>query len=290
MKVLVTGGCGFIGSHVMKELQSRGIEVALFDRNPHDHPQELFLGDVRDEDAVRQALYHSDGVIHLAGILGTQETVNDPTAAVTTNIMGSLNVFKACRDQGKPGVYIAVGNYWMNNPYSITKSTAERFALMANREWGTHIAVVRALNAYGPRQKEAPVRKLMPNLIRAALDAQPFRVYGDGEQIMDMIYVTDVAKILVAALIKSHGVYDRTFEAGTGRPTTVLDVCKEVYLQLGYREPIVMHEPMRPGEQEDSVVLGDPSTLEPLGLNADSLIQLEQGVSQTLDWYRSDGR
>jgi len=199
--------------------------------------------------------------------------------------MGGLNVFKAVRDYNVPAVYIAVGNHWMNNSYSITKTTAERFAFMANREWGTRIAVVRALNAYGPGQKAAPVRKIMPNLILPALRGEPIRIYGDGEQVMDMIFVEDVAEILVRALLTDHGTYDEVFEAGTGRATTVNDIAAEVVRQVG--KGVIEHVPMRPGEPEHSVVRGNPATLIPLRMP--ELVSLEDGLVPTIGYYRGLG-
>ena len=287
-RVLVTGGCGFIGSYVVEELHRLDIDVVAFDRYLHhaERNEDVFFGDVRNQGALAQALYGCDGFIHLAGVLGTQETVQDPTTAAEVNIFGSLNLFKAARTYEIPGVYIAVGNHWMNNPYSITKTTAERFAFMANKEWDTHIAVVRALNAYGPRQKHEPVRKLMPNLIRTALKGEYFPIYGDGRQIMDMIFVEDLAKILVKALIMDHKSYDAPFEAGTGVATTVNQIAEEVYRQVGRREPLLTYEPMRPGEAEDAVVLGNPDTLRFLDVYARDLLRLRDGVARTVPWYR----
>lgn len=289
-KVLITGGCGFIGSYVVERLHSVGINTVLLDRYLHDgQARNVFFGDVRDEGAVRQAMYGCDGFMHLAGVLGTQETVQDPTSAAEVNVFGSLNVFKAARDLGIPGVYIAVGNHWMNNPYSITKTTAERFAFMANKEWGAQIAVVRALNAYGPRQKSAPVRKLMPNLIKAALNGEAFPVYGNGHQVMDMIYVTDLAEIMFQALVAHHENYDTPFEAGSGIPTTVREICDVVYKAAGHDQAWLDHQPMRPGEIENSTVLGDPITLAPLGIVPRSFVSLEDGVKRTLEWYKQNG-
>ena len=171
--------------------------------------------------------------MHLAGVLGTQETVDDPLPAIETNILGGLNVFKAIRRYEVPAVNIAAANHWMYNPYSITKKAAERFALMANKEWGTRIAMVRGLNVYGPRQKAYPVRKIMPNLIEPALKGEIITIYGDGEQVMDMIYVTDIAEVLVRALLQHHGVYDTVMDAGTGRRTTVNDLAEAVLGAVG---------------------------------------------------------
>lgn len=286
-RVLVTGGCGFIGSYVLDRLHSVGIDTVVLDRmlHPEMRHEGVFFGDVRDEGAVRQAMYGCDGFIHLAGVLGTQETIVDPRSAAEVNVFGSLNVFMAARDMGVKGVYIAVGNHWMNNPYSITKTTAERFALMAGKEWDVPIAVVRALNAYGPRQKSKPVRKLMPNLCISALKGEKFSVYGNGDQIMDMIYVTDVAEVLVQALLQEHP-YLSPIEAGTGRETSVKDIVTEVYKQCGYDEPLIDWHTMRPGEDANSTVLAHTATLQELNIKPQRFLPLEDGVSRTLEWYR----
>lgn len=280
MRILVTGGTGFIGGYVCDVLRDRGIEPVTF--GVAGSPD--VLGDIRDASAVDLAVGSSDGVMHLAGVLGTQETVDDPLPAIETNILGGLNVFKAIRRYNVPAVNIAAANHWMWNPYSITKKAAERLGLMANKEWGTRIAMVRGMNVYGPGQKSAPIRKIMPNLILPALHGEPIVIYGDGEQIMDMIYVEDVAEILVRALLVPHGVYDEVMEAGTGRRTTVNEMAEMVCEMVG--KGTVEHVPMRPGEEAGSVVLGDPSTLAPLGVSPDDLKSLEDGLKLTIAFYQ----
>lgn len=297
--VLVTGGNGFIGRYVVEELKERGYVVSVFDRHTyHTHPsislphaEGQFFGDIKDATLVNDAVAHVDGVIHLAGVLGTQETVANPLPAAQTNILGGLNVLEACSQYDVPLVNIAVGNFWMNNPYSITKNTIERFVDMHVRFRGSRMSVVRALNAYGPRQVAAApwgpsrVRKIMPSFICRALSGLPIEVYGDGEQVMDMIYVEDVAEILVRALelTDSGEAVGKTFEAGTGRPTTVNMIAEEVARDIPGTE--ITHLPMRPGEDEKAVVLGDPDTLEPLGLDH-MLTPLEDGVRVTVDYFQ----
>lgn len=286
MKVLVTGGSGFIGSYVVENLLRRGIQVTVFDhvRRPHEVKSNFdsFLGDTRDFVAVSEAVAVHDGVIHLAGVLGTQETIKEPQPAVETNIIGGLNVFKACWNYDKPCVYIAVGNHWMNNSYSISKTTTERFAFMFNREHKTRIAVVRALNAYGPRQKAVPVKKIMPNLVIPALQDKEITIYGDGQQVMDIIYVGDVAEVLVRALLVDHKVYNSVFEAGTGRRTTVNEIAHLVMKYAGGGR--IKHVPMRPGEPENSTVVGNSETLKPLG--DVQLMVAEEGIERTVAWYK----
>jgi UDP-glucose 4-epimerase len=285
VKVLVTGGSGFIGSHVVRHLQHLGHEPLILDHHGWKDgiDCETFLGDVRDYTAVSEAVATSDGVIHLAGVLGTQETIEDPLPAAETNIVGGLNVFQAVRRYDVPAVYIAVGNHWMQNSYSITKTTAERFALMYNQEHGTRIAIVRALNAYGPGQKAGPVKKIIPNFILPCLRDEPIVIYGDGEQVMDMIYVTDVADILCRALLLEHGQYDRAFEAGTGRALTVNQIA-EMVIDTVTRGSIE-HVPMRPGEPEHSTVVADTNTLQRLGLV--DFATLEDGLVDTVSYYRA---
>ena len=286
-RVLVTGGAGFIGSHVADNLRAKGKQVTIFDRyrkKLHRDDVEVIVGDVKNREAVMDAVARHDGVIHLAAILGTQETVQMAEPVVEVNIVGSLNVFDACRLYQKKAVYIAVGNHWMNNPYSITKTAAERFALMYNKESGTRIAVVRGLNAYGPRQKVKPVRKVVPNFVVPALRGEELIVYGSGNQIMDMIYVEDIAEILVRALLMDHGVYDYVIEAGMGRDTTINELAEVVVRTCGSCSEI-KHVEMRPGEEPDSVVKANVETLRCLGFSVNELTPLEEGIRKAVEWY-----
>lgn len=300
MKILVSGASGFIGGYVLEELLRKGYTPIAFDRhNKGNLPSgaEYFQGDITDDVAVVEAMAHSEGWIHLAGVLGTQETIKNPNPAAYTNILGGLNIFKAAAQYKVPGVNIAVGNHWMNNTYSITKSTMERFAKMFNKESQTDITIVRALNAYGPRQVSAnpygpsKVKKIMPAFTNAAIRNLPIDIYGDGTQVMDMIYVGDVAQVLVTAMEYTfeNGPVDgengtRVFEAGSGFDTTVNDVADEVRRAAGSQQPH-RYAPMRPGEPQHSIVLGDPSTLDDLKLRP--FKSLKEGVAETVSYYKS---
>lgn len=307
----VTGGNGFIGSYVVDELLERGYKVAVLDRMDHsaeadpgrfdrmNGDTELHLGDIRDEVAVTEFCAHVDGVIHLAGCLGTQETIANPVPAATTNILGGLNVLKAVTQYGLPMVNIAVGNWFEDNTYSLTKHTVERFCNMFRKYQGTRVTTVRALNAYGPRQSVAApygtskVRKIMPSFVMRGLCGDQVEVYGDGEQIMDMIFVEDVAKALVAAweLTAERGPVETVLEAGSGLRTTVnqilATVLDETELVTGKRSEVV-HVPMRPGETPGAVVVADPSTLHGLatyGWDVTQAVGLTEGVRQTVAYY-----
>lgn len=283
MKILVTGSRGFIAGHLIEHLHGKGYKVVGLDRqvgklegNPWE-PDELFIGDVRDRNLVDQAVSMVDGVINLAGILGSQETVKNPYPSVETNIFGALNCLEACTTWGVPMVQIAVGNHWENNSYSISKTTAERLALMYARERGTKVNVVRALNAIGTRQKAYPVRKILASFITRALNNEDIEIYGDGEQLMDLVYVKDVAKVLEKAL---HWTYGSLLEAGTGVGLSVNYIAHKVVEVSGSKSKIT-HLPMRPGETPGSQVVAE----HPFDVDYKSF---EEVLPEIVEWYRLD--
>lgn len=311
MKIGITGGAGFIGGHVAEVAIERGHSVVVFDRmgrmdpavaarhTDYDHLT-VMQGDVRDEVAMTELAAHVDGVIHLAACLGTQETIANPRPAVKTNVEGGLNFLEAVTQYQIPGVYIGVGNHWMNNSYSISKTTVERFVHMFNKERGSRVNIVRLVNAYGPRQSVAPpfgpakVRKITPAFICRALTGADIEVYGDGEQISDMVHVRDGALALVMALeaAKAGVVLQAAVEVGPPpmHSRTVNEVAEAV-IQLcrerGFAPGKLVHLPMRPGEVPGARVSANTDTLEQIGLSAHQLIDLETGLGHTIDWYAS---
>lgn len=294
MKVGVTG-CGFIGGYVLEKLIERGHEPLAFDHHYRAYPVEceMLLGDVRDPVAMSELAAHVDGIIHLAACLGTQETINDPRPAAETNIQGGLNFLEACSKYRIPGVYIGVGNHWMQNPYSITKTCIERFCEMYNNDRGGRFNVVRAMNAYGPRQLAAApygpgkVRKITPAFVCRALAGHDVEVYGDGLQVSDMIWVGDVAEALVRALEHAErGELLPVIEAGPKEHNTVLDVAKLAIELSGSRSKVV-HLPMRPGEIPGARVTADSETLRLVGMDPDALMPLREGMKRTVEYFRA---
>tara|TARA_R110000824_G_scaffold212432_3_gene398621 strand:- start:1372 stop:2310 length:939 start_codon:yes stop_codon:yes gene_type:complete len=296
MKVLVTGGAGFIGQYVCEELDKRGHSPVIYDhydRGGYKHP--VILGDVRDAAAVTEAMAHVDAWIHLAAVLGTQETIQNPRPAAESNIIGGLNMLEAAAQYDLPGVYIGVGNHWMQNTYSISKTCVERFVAMFNAERGTRVNIVRAMNAYGPRQRPAPpfgtskVRKITPAFVCRALSDMPVEVYGDGSQISEMVYVGDVAKVLVTALEKADSdiVFDKAVEVGRDEGITVQGFAQMVINACGSSSNI-SNSPMRPGEIPNATVKADSSTLSLVDMTWDSLTPLEVGLVKTVNYFADE--
>jgi len=305
-KIGVTGGSGFIGSYVIDTIKSKGYEPVIFDH--HDRREELhkdvelFIGDVRDDVAMTEFAAHVDGIIHLAAVLGTQETIQNPRPAAMSNLQGGLNFLEACAQYNIPGVYIAVGNHWMNNPYSITKNMIERFTHMFNKDRGTRVNIVRAMNAYGPRQLAAEpfahgkVRKITPALVCRALSGMPMELYGGGKQVSDMVYVGDVAEALVVALEKAELgiVFDEAVEMGSDDPVTILEVANvvnELVQEFGYKPVEIKALPMRPGEKEGDKVFADVSTQRYVDMSPESLVPLRDGMKKTIqDYIENEGK
>lgn len=295
MKILVTGGAGFIGKYVVEECIARGHDPFIFDHydRKEDLPAPVILGDVRDDVAVTEAMAHCDAWIHLAAVLGTQETVNNPRPAAQSNLMGGLNMLEAAVQYDLPGTYIGVGNYWMNNTYSITKTMIERFVDMYNKNRGTRVNIVRAMNAYGPRQRPvAPwgcskVRKITPSFACRALDGQDVEVYGDGLQVSDMCWVGDVAKALVIATEKAAQgiVFPEAVEVGPEENSTVKEVAEMVIKYAGTDSKVV-NLPMRPGEIPGATVSANTDTLKYVDMTSEELMPLEEGMRLTVEWFR----
>ena len=309
MRIGLTGGAGFIGGHVIDTALERGHRVIVFDHLGRldksiadkygDDVLTVMLGDVRDDVAMAELGAHTDGIIHLAACLGTQETILNPRPAFETNIKGGLNFLEACAQYGIPGTYIGVGNHWMNNSYSISKTSIERATHMFNKERGTKVNIVRLVNAYGPRQSVAPpfgpakVRKITPAFVCRALTGQDIEVYGDGEQVSDMVHVRDGAMALVTALEKAAEgiVFERVVEVGSSSPVTVNDVGRNVIdwaESLGFPRVGLTHLPMRPGEIAGARVVADTSTLDQVDMSADKLIPLDVGLEETVNWFKDE--
>jgi UDP-glucose 4-epimerase len=292
----VTGGAGFIGGYVTKALRAAGYEVVTFDRWGHaPDGATAFLGDVRDEVAVTEFAAHVDGIIHLAAVLGTQETIANPRPAAHTNIIGTLNVFEAAAQYGLPLVNAAVGNARIGRgTYCITKTCAEDFVAMYNEDRGQRFVSVRPVNAYGPGQKapaplgSSKVRKIAPTFILSALTGQPIPLYGDGKQTSDMVHVRDVARSFVAALELAAGtakIPARPVEVGPVESCTVAGVAMLVLKEIGSGS--IQGLPMRPGEPPQSVVKADTSTLAAIGIDPKTFVNLTDGIAETVAYYRT---
>lgn len=242
MKVLVTGGAGWIGQATCRALEKRGHEPIVFDRSHGGL-------DIRNALSVDKAVVQVDHVIHLAGVLGTHELFERPTDAVEINVLGGLNIAKACSLYDKGMTEITMPRV---NPslYAATKACAMDIALAYQAAGALRCSFVRAYNAYGPGQAyggDHP-QKIIPTFATKAWAGEPLPVWGDGMLWTDLVHVDDVARMLVEAMAFGDG---QSFDAGSGYPQTVLEVARKVIHLTGNRSNI-QHNPHRIGERRIS--------------------------------------
>jgi UDP-glucose 4-epimerase len=269
MRVVVTGGAGFIGSHVADRLLARGDEVHVLDdlskgtRDRVPDGAELHVADIRDPDAVFEAA-RPEAVVHLAAQADVRVSVERPADDAAVNVLGTVRILEAARRHGAQVVFASTGGAIYGEcdgpapesaprrplaPYGTSKLCGEEYLSTWNRLHGTRHVSLRFGNVYGPRQEphgEAGVVAIFMGLLRG--DGTP-RIYGDGAQTRDYVYVGDVVRAVVAALGADGGVYN----VGTGVETSVLDLYAAVERAAGVeRAPV--HEPARAGELQRSVL------------------------------------
>ena len=284
--ILVTGGHGFIASHTIEELKKRGYKVVTNVRSikavEDDYLKDVdrYLIDNRDSVGMRSIIEKIDGVINLAGILGTKSVDNSQTF-YENNVKAAVGIFGACVEYNVPIVQITVGNYFEFNDYSNSKVLAERELIKFARFKGLRGNCVRGLNAFGERQKIRNTGKIIPTFIYNALNSLPIKVYGgkDNCGVMDMIYVKDLAKILVDVLEQTEAVnnYGNVYEAGSGVGMPVFQIA-ELVKSFTKSVSVIVEVPMRSGESKSSVVVAqNPYTNE--------LTDFKTALKRTIKYY-----
>ena len=298
MNILITGGQGFIGCHLVDNLLEKGHKITIFDRHYDEKKFEEYgwkgkvifqIGDLKDRDSVMEAVSQCDIVVNLGGLLGTQEMFHNMIPAIEVNVIGAIHVFDAIKTYKKRGFQIAVGNYWMLNPYSITKTTTEKIALMYNKEHKTDIRVCRGMNVYGEKQKHRPVRKIFPNLAIPALLNKDITIYGDGEQVMDLIYVKDFVEILSRIILYDDIPNDIIYEAGVGGGMTI-NKAVDLVLKAADSSSKVNRVNMRPGEEPNAVVeiseKGWENLEKYISYTPEDLTPVDEAIKKSVDWYK----
>ncbi len=304
MRVLVTGGAGFIGSHLSDALLARGDQVTVLDdlstgRAARLDPRAgLHQMSVTDPAAVT-ALAGQTGpevIFHLAAQIDVRASVADPAADAAVNVTGTINVLEAARAAGARVVFASTGGalYGMNArvpspedlfpepeaPYGTAKYCAEQYIGLYNRLYGTRHAVLRLGNVYGPRQDPAGEAGVVSIFCGRVTGGQPPVVYGDGGQTRDYIYVGDVVDaFLAAADARQPG----TWNIGTGSETSVLDLINLIGQAAGQDlEP--QFAPARPGELQRSA-LDIARVSHELGWKATT--PLNEGVTAVYRWVQA---
>jgi len=300
---LVTGGAGFIGSHLCDALVSRGDRVRVLDdlstgSRGHLPPgASLIEGDVADPDAVATAMRGVDGCFHLAAIASVEKGVTDWLATHRANLTGTVTVFDAIRRQGNriPVVYASSAAAYGDcrtvpipesagcaplSAYGADKYGCELHARVASHVHGIPATGLRFFNVYGPRQDpRSPYSGVISIFCERLAAGAPVAIYGDGRQTRDFVYVADVAAALLAAMASpSPGA--PVFNVCTGVPTSIEALAKLI-AELSGRPMAAGFQPSRAGEIRHSV--GVPELADAV-LHLPPRVPLRDGLARVLAW------
>ncbi|MFL5630677.1 MAG: GDP-mannose 4,6-dehydratase [Gemmatimonadaceae bacterium] len=309
-KVLVTGGAGFIGSHVADLFLDKGFEVVIVDD----------LASGKRENVPSQARFHQlgvnssefarlvknekfDVVAHLAAQIDVRKSVADPVNDATINILGTLNLMESLRASGARTrvVFTSTGGVLYGDfntppnaetypkdpesPYAIAKLSIEYYLAYYGRVHGMDSVAVRFGNVYGPRQDPHGEAGVVAIFCGRILDNRPLTVFGDGRQTRDYVYVGDVARsvwLAATSPLPQKGRLDaRAFNIGTGVGTSVLEIASLLQEAAATKMPIEF-APHRPGEQQESFVNVAKAKSE-LGWVPE--VSLRDGLAQTYNWF-----
>jgi UDP-glucose 4-epimerase len=296
LRALVTGGAGFIGSHVAEGLLARGDEVTILDdlssgkRENVPDGARLIEGDIRDPAAVF-ADARPEAVFHLAAQADVRVSVARPDHDADVNIVGTVRVLEAAREHGAQVIFSSTGGAIYGEceeparedkpreplaPYGASKLAGEEYLATYNRLYGTRHVSLRYGNVYGPRQDPHGEAGVVAIFFNRLAGSEVPRIFGDGTQTRDYVYVGDVVRATLAAQNVGGGVYN----VGTGRETSVNELL-ELCLRAAGHEVDPEFAPPRAGELQRSVL--DPSrAVDELGWRPER--SLEDGLRETWEW------
>ncbi|MFA4663239.1 SDR family oxidoreductase [Pyrococcus kukulkanii] len=299
--IIVTGGAGFIGSHIAETLAEDNDVVVidnLYSGKIENVPENVkFINaDVRDFEAIADIIREADYVFHEAAQISVDESVKDPVFTEEVNVIGTLNVLMALAEGNGKLIFASSAAVYGDNPnlplkesetlspispYGVTKLAGEHYCRVFYEIYGVPTVVLRYFNVYGPRQSSA-YAGVISIFMRNAIKNEPLTIFGDGKQTRDFIYVKDVveANLLVAQKKKAEG---EIFNVATGKETTVLELALKI-IDLSGSSSSIVFAPPRPGDIRRSVA--DISKLKKLGFSPK--YTLEEGLKETFEWFKNE--
>ncbi|NAT09962.1 NAD-dependent dehydratase [ANME-1 cluster archaeon AG-394-G06] len=306
MNVLVTGGSGFIGRWVVKKLLDGRYEVCVLDdlsngrvenleELKEDQNLKFVLGDIRDKEVLQSVFKDIDICIHAAAAINVQESIDNPQKYYDVNIDGTFNILEEARRKdvkvvliGTCMVYDLTSSKAINeehpvnpkSPYAGSKLAAENLALSYFHAYGLPVVITRPFNTYGPYQKSDMEGGVVSIFIRSLLQGEPLKIFGDGTQTRDLLYVEDCAEFIVNASFNKKAVGE-VINAGSGKDIAIKDlaflICKEA-------ERIKYVEHHHPQSEIPKLLCNYTKAKELLGWEPKT--SLEEGIGKTKEWIR----
>jgi len=309
-KVLVTGGAGFIGSHIVDSLLAKDLEVTVLDNlssgkmkniGQHLNKENLHFikGDIRDDDSVKQAVRNVDAVIHEAALVGVARSVENPFSTNEVNVTGTLNLLKASLDSGvKRFIYASSASVYGEietlpkketlptrpiSPYATSKLAAENYCKAFFKVYGLETVSLRYFNVYGPRQTRGPYSGVITVFINRLLNDEPPIIHGDGTQTRDFTDVQDAVQASMLSL-KCKNAVGEEFNVATGKQTTINQLAQALLNLTGKTSLQPTHTEPRQGDIKHSYA--DISKAKRV-LGYEPKITLKEGLNALVEWYKN---
>ena len=308
-KILVTGGAGFIGSHLVDDLAKRGHRVRILDNFSTGRRENLtrslkkvqvIRGDVRDLRAVQKAAQGVARVFHLAAVSSVPQSVDNPGPTWDANVGGTLNVLEAARENDVPRViFISSASVYGaqrkvpfvesmtlrgSSPYATSKLVGEQFCELYGRLYGLETVALRLFSVYGPRQNpRSQYANVIPAFATLLLSGGTPTIYGTGRQTRDFVFVEDVVRALRTAAY-SRKLAGQVINVGTGQQTSVVGLLKSIQETLGTRAK-PLYSPKKPGD--DPRTCADVRKARRL-LGMRKMTPLQAGLRKTLTWFTTE--
>jgi nucleoside-diphosphate-sugar epimerase len=307
MRALVTGGAGFIGSHLAARLVADGHDVRVLDNFATGRRSnidaiggdvELVEGDVQSYERALKAVRGCEIVFHQAALPSVPRSIQDPLTSNATNVIGTLNILLAARDEGVRRVVFASSSsvYGANralpkhedlpalpiSPYATAKLASEGYCRSFGVGYGLETVALRYFNVFGARQDPtSQYAAVIPNFITALLDGRPVTIFGDGEQSRDFTHVDNVVQANLLA-IDAPDVSGKVFNVAFGRAVTLNGLVAELAGLIGV-DAETHYAPKRPGDVPHSLASLDRARA---GLGYEPEVDLREGLSRTIEHYR----
>lgn len=315
-KVLVTGACGFIGSHLVESLLEEGCDVRAFvfynsfnswgwldSLTPQKIKNiEVIAGDIRDPERVKRAVEGRDAVFHLAALIGIPFSYSAASSYVETNIGGTLNILQACRESGPEKVIITSTSEVYGtakyvpidedhplqgqSPYSATKIGADKIAESFHLSFNLPVVIARPFNTYGPRQS---TRAIIPTIISQVLSSQKEIKLGNVSPTRDFTYVNDTCEGLIE-ITENNKAIGRVINICSGRETSIRNLAALILRIMNSKKKVREDddERIRPEESEVKRLLGDNTLIRSM-TTWKPKYSLEEGLARTIAWFKKNG-
>jgi len=311
-RILITGGAGFIGSHLTEDFVKNGYSVKIIDDFSSGSVNnilglfnyknfKMIRGSITDKEVLRKATSNVDVIFHLAAQVHVDRSIIEPRHTFEVNTLGTLNILDAALENDIELVVYASSSevygsakyvpmdedHPLNpaSPYAASKAAADRLCFSYYNTYKMPIVVVRCFNTYGPRQKDTGYAAAIPKFIRRALSGLPPVIYGDGKQTRDYMYIKDAVNAYKLVLKSYENVLGKAVNFGTGKEITILKLAKTI-LDLCGDDVTPTHVAPRAGEVKR---LCADISLAKKELNFTPKYTIETGLKQFLKWYK-EGR